>query len=78
MNKKQFEQAVADFVATEAPGLIVTGWVLSLSVKHPDQHDADGYVVEHSDGLPYHSQLGLLHASLNEKTNVVLSQVIKE
>lgn len=76
---REFDKAVEQFVhANTGGGEMVTGWVISLSVKHPDRHEADGYVVEHSEGLPYHSQIGLLHAALNEKTNVVLSQVIKE
>ncbi len=40
--------------------------------------NSDGYIVDNSDGLPYHSQIGLLTASLDEKRNVILSQVINE
>jgi len=78
MSKEQFDQAVSDYVAAEDKGLIVTGWVLSAVVKHPSNPTMDGYVVEHSEGMPYHSQLGLLSASLDEKRNNVLNQVIKE
>lgn len=78
--KKVFDRAISDYVANSAghEGEMVTGWVLSLTVKHPNFGSGDGYIVEHSEGMPYHSQLGLLHAALNEKTNVILSQVIKE
>lgn len=78
--KKVFDQAVSEYVANAQghEGEMVTGWVLSLTVKHPNFGNGDGYIVENSDGMPYHSQIGLLHAALNEKTNVVLSNIIKE
>jgi hypothetical protein len=78
MTREQLDKTISDLVFKEAKGAMVTGWVLSISVKHPDVVDGDGYVVEHSEGLPYHSQLGLLMAARNEKENVVLSQVIRE
>jgi len=52
--------------------------MLSVSVRHPAMENSDGYIVENSDGLPYHSQLGLLTAALDEKRNTILSQTLKE
>ena len=78
MSVDKFDEAVSDFINEETEGLMVTGWILSAVVKHPSNPRMDGYIVEHSEGMPYHSQLGLLSASLDEKKNHVLSQVIKE
>ena len=78
MTKEELDQAVTDFIVEGRDELMVTGWVLSAVVKHSSNPGMDGYIVEHSDGMPYHSQLGLLAASLDEKKNHVLNQVIKE
>jgi hypothetical protein len=59
-------------------GAIVTGWVLSLSVMHPSLPGSDGYFATNSPGLPYHSQLGLLHAALEDKKATVLSNMLNE
>ena len=52
--------------------LCLAGRVFAKSVKHPSLPNSDGYTVDHSSGLPYHSQLGLLEAGLVEKKNLVL------
>jgi hypothetical protein len=49
-----------------------------MSVRDPAMNNSDGYFVDTSDGLPYHSQLGLMMASMDEKRNTVLSQIINE
>lgn len=75
----EFDDAVQKFVREVSNEQeIVTGWVLCATVKHPAISNSDGYVVQHTRGMPYHSQIGLLQASLDEKRNTVLSQVIKE
>lgn len=77
MNK--FDDAVQEFVReVSSQEEIVTGWVLCATVKHPSIPNSDGYVVQHTKGMPYHSQIGLLQASLDEKRNTILSQVIQE
>jgi hypothetical protein len=79
VSKQELEAQIEKYVRANADGAeIITGWVLSVSVKHPAANNSDGYIVENSAGLPYHSQLGLLMAALDEKKNTVLSQVIKE
>jgi hypothetical protein len=77
--KAKFDQAVQEYIKTEATDKdIVTGWVIGVVVKHPDMPNGDGYIVENSDGMPYHSQIGLITSILDEKRNTILSQVIKE
>jgi len=77
--KAQFDQAVQDYIKTSATEQdIVTGWVIGVVVKHPDMPNGDGYIVENSDGMPYHSQIGLITSILDEKKNTILSQIIKE
>lgn len=79
MEKAELEQQIEKYIRANADGAeIITGWVLSVSVKHPSMETSDGYIVENSEGLPYHSQIGLLTAAIDEKRNTVLSQVIKE
>jgi len=70
---QKLDEAISEFFNTAAnAGSLVTGWVLTGSVKHPEMHSSDGYFTQHSEGLPYHSQLGLLTAGLEEKKNLVL------
>jgi hypothetical protein len=52
--------------------------VLSISVKHPTMPGGDGYISLHSEGLPYHSQIGLLHAALEDKNNQILVNTLLE
>lgn len=76
--KHSLDSAIADYLHnTGDEGAILTGWVLSGSLQHPSLPGTDGYFVEHSDGLPYHSQLGLLMTGLEEKKNVVLINTYK-
>lgn len=75
----EFDDAVQKFVREVSDEQeIVTGWVLCAAVKHPSIPNSDGYVVQHSKGMAYHSQIGLLQVSLDEKRNTILSQVIQE
>ena len=66
------DDAIGELVQEGDPGAIVTGWVLSISVKHPTMPGGDGYISLHSEGLPYHSQIGLLHAALEDTNNQIL------
>ena len=47
-------------------------WLSGTRVKQASLPNSNGYTVDHSLGLPYHSQLGLLEAGLVEKKNLVL------
>jgi hypothetical protein len=71
--QQRLDDAIADCVkATGDQGSILTGWVLCGSVQHPRTPGSDGYFTQHSQGLPYHSQIGLLTTSIDEKKNLVL------
>ena len=73
------DDAVRRFVKEHGDGSdVVTGWVLATSVKHPLFPNSDGYITEHSPGLPYHAQLGLLFAAADEKRNTILANILKE
>jgi hypothetical protein len=73
------DQAISEFLTTSVnSGDVLTGWVLTGSVKHPQMFSSDGYFTQSSSGLPYHSQLGLLTAALEEKKNLVLINTWKE
>jgi hypothetical protein len=77
--KAKFDQAVQDYIKSAATDKdIVTGWVLGVVVKHPEMPNGDGYIVENSEGMPYHSQIGLITSILDEKKNTILSQIIRE
>jgi hypothetical protein len=72
------DDAIGDVVKKGDPGAIVTGWMLSISVKHPTIPQGDGYISMNSEALPYHSQIGLLHAALEEKSNQILLNTFLE
>ena len=73
------DDAVRHYVKEHGDGSdVATGWVLTTSVKHPLFPDSDGYITEHSPGLPYHAQLGLLVAAADEKRNTILANILKE
>lgn len=77
--KQVLDDAVRGWIKKRGDGKdLVTGWVLVTSVKHPSLPNSDGYTVDHSSGLPYHSPLGLLEAGLTEKKNVVLINTFLE
>jgi len=79
LEKSKFDEYIEEYVRDNAEGEeIVTGWVLAVSVNHPGKVNSDGYIVDNSEGLPYHSQLGLLTAAIDEKKNIILSQIIRE
>lgn len=73
------DDAVRRYAEENAGGSdVVTGSVLTTSVKHPLLPNTDGYITEHSPGLPYHAQIGLLVAAADEKRNTILANILKE
>lgn len=73
------DDAVRRYAEESADGSdVVTGLVLTTSVKHPLLPNTDGYITEHSPGLPYHAQIGLLVAAADEKRNTILANILKE
>jgi hypothetical protein len=77
LEKDKLDEYIQDYVRANADGgEIVTGWVLCASVQHAGVAHSDGYIVDTSSGMPYHTQIGLLTAGLEEKKNIVLSQTL--
>lgn len=77
--RDRLDDAIRAYVRDQGDGNdVVTGWVLSTSVKHPGFPTSDGYIAQHSPGLPYHAQLGLLYAAADEKRNTLLVNILKE
>lgn len=63
---------------TNEGGVFVTGWMIIASLSSPS-HDigsTDGYVTYTSDGLPHHSQIGLLNIALDDRRNVSMLSTI--
>lgn len=54
--------ALAEHVADETEGAIVTGSVTVISYMHPERTDAAGYWLITPDGQPLHADLGLIRA----------------
>jgi len=72
------DDAIGDVVQQGDPGAIVTGWVMSVSVKHQNMPQGDGYIYFHSEALPHHSQIGLLQTALDDKSNTILVNTLLE
>lgn len=69
MDTNKIDEAVNDYVRESGDGVFTTGWILVASVSSPS-HDigiSDGYFTITSDGLPHHTQLGLLKTCLDDK-----------
>ena len=77
--RQRLEDAIEAWVKERGDGGdLVTGWMLLTSVKHPNLPNSDGYTIDHSSGLPYHSQLGLLVGALDDRKNTVLLNTFSE
>lgn len=63
---------------TNEDGVFVTGWMIVASLSSPS-HDigsSDGYITYTSDGMPHHSQIGLLNIALDDRRNVSMLSTI--
>ena len=77
--QRALDDAIRHYVKQQGDGAdVLTGWVLTAAVQHPDLPHCDGYITQHSAGLPYHGQLGLLHAAADEKKNTLVAQILRE
>ena len=72
------DDTIGEVVQQGDPGAIVTGWVISVSVKHQNMPKGDGYIYLHSEALPHHSQIGLLQTALDDKSNTILVYTLLE
>lgn len=76
---KQLDAAIDNHIrSTEIDGIFTTGWVIICSVSSVghDETNSDGYLTFTSDGLPHHSQIGLLSVALDDRRNMsMLSKI---
>ena len=75
MSKKNLEKAINDYIRQLTEGeTFPTGWMLVASLAPPngDNTIVDSYVNVTSDGLPAHTQMGLIEMARNDMRNVSL------
>lgn len=58
-------------------GSVVTGWIVIASVSDVETFDRDGYIMQSSQSLPHHTQLGLLQMALEDKKNISILSTIQ-
>jgi len=56
---------------------IVTGWIVIASVSNVENPELDGYIVQSSQSLPHHTQIGLLNMALDDKRNIGIISTIR-
>jgi hypothetical protein len=56
---------------------IVTGWVIVASISDVESADRDGYILQSSQSLPHHTQIGLLNLALEDKKNMSMLATIR-
>lgn len=71
-NVSGIDKAIDAFVKEDSEEVFVTGWVIVASVSSAGHtsSESDGYLVQASEGLPHHTQLGLLNVAVEEKRSV--------
>ncbi len=75
MSKKNIEKSINDYVRMESGGKsFPTGWVLVASLAPPNGNtgSVDSYLTLSSEGLPVHTQLGLLELAQTDVKNMSL------
>lgn len=79
MNKKTIDRALNDYVRKETEGKsFVTGWVLVASLAPPngDTGRSDSYLTLSSEGLPAHTQMGLMELAQSDMKNISMLSLI--
>jgi hypothetical protein len=79
VSKKNIEKSINDYVRMETGGKsFPTGWVLVASLAPPNGKtgSADSYLTLSSEGLPVHTQLGLLELAQTDVKNMSLLGLI--
>lgn len=56
---------------------IVTGWIFIASVSDVENADRDGYIMQSSQSLPHHTQVGLLNMALDDKRNIGILSTLR-
>lgn len=75
MSKKNLEKAINDYIRQETDNMTFpTGWVLVASLAPPDGDNSvvDSYLNVTSEGLPAHTQMGLIEMARNDMRNISL------
>jgi hypothetical protein len=76
---RALDNAIDEHVkGTNEDGVFVTGWMIVASLSSPshDSGSSDGYITYTSDGMPHHSQIGLLNIALDDRRNVSMLSTI--
>jgi hypothetical protein len=72
------DEAINTHVKTNrTKGSVVTGWIVIASISDVEAVDRDGYILQASESLPHHTQVGLLNMALDDKRNISLLSTIK-
>ena len=74
----EIEEAInAHIKMQKGNGSIVTGWIMIASVSDSRRAASDGYVLQASEALSHHGQVGLLQTAVDDKRNLGLLATIK-
>ena len=72
------DQSISDHIKSNRTRTsIVTGWIVIASVSDIENEDREGYIMQASERLPHHTQLGLLNMALEDKKNMSMIATIK-
>ena len=72
------DQSISDHIKSNRTRTsIVTGWIVIASVSDIENEDRDGYIMQASERLPHHTQLGLLNMAPEDKKNMSMIATIK-
>ena len=56
---------------------IVTGWIVVASISDTTKLSSDGYILQASEALSHHGQIGLLQTAVDDKRNLGLLATIR-
>lgn len=78
MSKKELESAINNYVKSQTKNeTFPTGWVVVASLAPMEgSNGADSYLTMTSDGLPLHSQIGLMQVAQNDTRNAMMISLV--
>jgi hypothetical protein len=77
-NVNLIEDAISNHIKEQkGRSSIVTGWIMVASVSDPSSPGSDGYVLQSSEALSHHVQVGLLQTAVDDKRNLGLMATLK-
>jgi hypothetical protein len=78
MSKKELEKAINSYAKTLTKGdTFPTGWVVVASLAPAEESgNADSYLTVTSDGLPLHTQIGLMQLAQNDTRNAMMVSLL--